>query len=72
MNDVGIRELKAKASEILRRAREPCVRYVITYRGHPLAVLGPLEASERTAGGSGSHDGNDSQRQLGALGERIR
>jgi prevent-host-death family protein len=43
MDDLGIRELKAKASEILRNVRERGSRYVITHRGRPVAVLGPVE-----------------------------
>ena len=33
MPDVGIRELKTHASEIVRNVRENRARYVITYRG---------------------------------------
>ena len=43
MREVGIRELKVQASEIVRRVRERKMRYVITYRGRPVAALGPVE-----------------------------
>ena len=33
MPEVGVRELKIRASEILRNVRERRARYVITYRG---------------------------------------
>jgi len=43
MPETGIRELKIRASEIVRRVRERKVRYIITHRGRPVAVLGPVE-----------------------------
>jgi prevent-host-death family protein len=43
MPDVGVRELKARASEIIRDVREQRARYVITYRGRPVGLLMPLE-----------------------------
>ncbi len=43
MPDVGVRELKAHASEIIREVREERTRYVITYRGRPVGMLVPLE-----------------------------
>ena len=43
MPDVGVRELKTHASEIVRNVRERRARYTITYRGQPVGVLMPLE-----------------------------
>lgn len=43
MPEAGVRELKAQASEIVRRVRERKARYIITYRGRPVAILQPLE-----------------------------
>ena len=43
MPDVGVRELKANASEIIRNVREQRARYVITYRGRPVGLLMPLD-----------------------------
>jgi prevent-host-death family protein len=43
MPEVGVRQLKTHASEILREVREQRARYVITYRGRPVGVLAPLE-----------------------------
>jgi prevent-host-death family protein len=43
MPDIGVRELKARASEIVRNVRERRARYTITYRGKPVGVLIPLE-----------------------------
>ena len=45
MPEVGVRELKIRASEIIRLIRERKVRYIITYRGRPVATLGPIEGS---------------------------
>jgi len=43
---IGIRELKNKASSVLRAVREDMVEYVVTLRGEPVAVLRPLTKSE--------------------------
>ena len=53
MREIGVRELKAKASEIVRSVRKRRARYIITYRGRPVALLSPLEelAPSRAAGG---------------------
>jgi len=48
MPDVGVRELKARASEIIREVREQHARYVITYRGRPVGLLMPLERESLT------------------------
>jgi prevent-host-death family protein len=44
MEEIGIRELKARASEVVRAVRERRVRYLITQRGRPVALLVPLDA----------------------------
>ena len=46
MAEVGVRELKNRASEIIRAVREERVEYVITYRGKPVARLVPVTAEE--------------------------
>jgi prevent-host-death family protein len=43
MPDVGVRELKTHASEIVRNLRERRTHYVITYRGQPVGLLMPLD-----------------------------
>lgn len=43
MPDIGVRELKIKASQIVRNVRERRARYVIAYRGRPVALLIPLD-----------------------------
>lgn len=45
MAEIGIRELKARASEIVRSVRTRRARYVITHRGRPVGVLLPIEES---------------------------
>jgi prevent-host-death family protein len=46
MAEVGVRELKNRASEIIRAVREEGVEYVITYRGQPVARLVPITHEE--------------------------
>jgi prevent-host-death family protein len=47
MPEIGIRELKAQASEIVRAVREDRAEYVITHRGKPVAMIVPFaEAPE--------------------------
>lgn len=45
MPEVGVRELKTQASEIVRQIRESRARYIITYRGKPVGLLMPLDES---------------------------
>ena len=42
MPQVGIRELKNEASEIIRAVREERAEYVVTLRGRPVAVILPV------------------------------
>ncbi len=44
MEAIGIRELKARASEVVRAVKERRARYLITLHGQPVAVLMPLDA----------------------------
>lgn len=43
MPEIGIRELKAQASEIVRAVREERAEYIITHRGKPVAMIVPFE-----------------------------
>lgn len=49
--EIGIRELKSRASEVVRAVKDDRARYVITQRGKPAALLIPLDAapSEKSA-----------------------
>jgi prevent-host-death family protein len=46
MPAVGVRELKARATEILREVGELGTRYVVTVRGRPVGVLIPFDSPE--------------------------
>ena len=46
MREIGVRELKARASEIVRNVRKRRARYIITYRGRPVGLLAPLEGAQ--------------------------
>lgn len=43
MPEIGIRELKSQASEIVRAVREERTEYIITHRGKPVAMIVPFE-----------------------------
>ena len=40
---IGVRELKAHASEILKCVREEGASYTVTHRGHAIARLTPIQ-----------------------------
>jgi len=42
--EIGIRELKKRVSEVVRAVKENRARYVITQRGVPAALIIPLDA----------------------------
>ena len=44
MEEIGIRELKAHASDVVRAVKEQRARYIITQRGVPVAVIIPMDA----------------------------
>lgn len=66
--NIGIRALKAHASELIRNIREKRARYIITYRGRPVAVLSPLE---QPPGQQQPAEDPQAWDELGALGETI-
>ena len=70
MPKIGVRELKTRASEIVRQVRESRARYVVTYRGAAVGVLAPLESAAEPASG-GADDAQDAYEELWALGEEI-
>lgn len=43
--EIGIRELKSRASEVVRAVKEERARYVVTQRGKPVAVIVPMDAA---------------------------
>lgn len=46
---LGVRELRERASEVIRRVREEHAEYVVTYQGRPVAVILPLDAERAEA-----------------------
>ena len=69
MVDIGLRELKARASEVVRRVKEQRARYVVTHRGRPVALIVPIENSEVTTPLAG--DQPVAWTELVQLGEEI-
>jgi prevent-host-death family protein len=47
--EIGVRELKTHASEIIRAVRDRRARYLVTYRGRPVGLLMPLDTAPGTA-----------------------
>lgn len=43
MKEVGVRQLKEQAGDIIRRVRENKETIIITHRGNPVAKLVPIE-----------------------------
>ncbi len=58
MKDIGIRELKARASELVRNVAEQNATYTITRRGRAVGVLAPQDflAHDRSDGGQEAWD----------------
>ncbi|GAB4502885.1 MAG: hypothetical protein Fur0035_24430 [Anaerolineales bacterium] len=42
--EIGIRELKTRVSEVVRAVKETRARYIITQHGKPAALLIPIDA----------------------------
>ncbi len=63
--EIGIRELKSRASEVVRKVKEERARYVVTQRGKPAALIIPLDAEPPT------DKGDDVWERLMRLGEEI-
>ena len=71
MPDVGVRELKAHASEIIREVRERRARYVITYRGRPVGLLMPLDEASTALPPLSEEAGAHAWEALTRLGKEI-
>ncbi len=74
MSLIGVRELREKTSEVIRRVREERAEYVVTYQGHPIAVILPLdvERAEREMAEAGKRAVIDSWERYEHLAEEIR
>ena len=71
MPDVGVRELKIHASEIVRRVRDQRVQYVVTYRGRPVGLLTPLDEASLSPQPLGEGTASTTWETLMRLGEEI-
>lgn len=69
--EIGVRELKARASEIVRAVRERRARYLVTYRGRPVGVLMPLETASPAAEAAGGETPAAVWEELTRLGQEI-
>ena len=63
--EIGIRELKTRASEVVRKVKEERARYVVTQRGKPAALIIPLDAEPP------ANKGDEVWERLTKLGEEI-
>jgi prevent-host-death family protein len=68
MPRIGLRELKTHASEVLRDVEENEVRYVITNRNKPMAIIIPYTSREATEPKSG----DEAWEAFFAAGEQVR
>jgi len=66
MADIGVRELKIHASEIIRKVKEKRMRYVVTHRGRPAAAIIPIEEVQ-----PGYEGGTSAWDELVLLGQQI-
>lgn len=71
MPDIGIRELKTRASEIVRNVRQRRMRYIITYRGRPVGLLMPLDKADATEAKLGAGSDQSAWDDLVRLGRDI-
>jgi prevent-host-death family protein len=69
MEELGVRELKAHASEIVREIKDKHKQYVVTRRGRPVALLIPVQ--EPALEVTGSADDAEAWQELICLGQEI-
>jgi len=72
---VGVRELKNRATAIIRNVRENRAEYVVTHRGRPVAVLLPIDeewlATETSRAAAAAEPGEGLWAELEALRQEI-
>jgi prevent-host-death family protein len=66
---IGVRDLKNRASEIVREIHEKQAEYIITLRGEPVAVLRPLRKDDEQAQLQAETD--EAFAKMDSLAERI-
>ena len=71
MAEIGVRELKAHASEIVRSVRDIRARYIITHRGKPVALLIPVDESREASPALDVEPPSAAWDELIRLGEEI-
>lgn len=71
MAKVDIRELKARASEIVGEVREHQASYVVTQRGVPVGMLSPVEEASEISSPVAEYDAVDAWDQLERLGAKM-
>ncbi len=71
MTEIGVRELKIHASEIIRKLRDHRARYLVTYRGKPVGMLLPLDEAEPRSPLSDDRPSASAWEELTRLGEQI-
>jgi len=75
MKEIGIRELKAHGSDIVRHVAEDRATYLITRRGHAVGLLTPADVRQPATPGSGEAAWNRLEvlaNQLGATRRKRR
>jgi len=71
MPEVGVRELKVRASEIVRDVHNRRTRYTITYRGRPVGALVPLEETRSATLPQSEQSSATAWEDLVRLGKKI-
>ncbi len=71
MAEIGIRELKARASEIVREVREQQASYVVTHRGRPVGLLTPFDEVSEITSPATEYGAGDAWGRLQRLGAEI-
>lgn len=71
MPEIGVRDLKISASEIVRAVRERRARYLITYRGRPVGVLLPIDDASATDKSLAAAQTSSTWQELTTLGQQI-
>jgi prevent-host-death family protein len=66
---IGVRDLKNRASEIVRDVHEQDAQYIVTLRGEPVALLRPLSESNEREVRQAEHV--EALAKLDALAEQI-
>lgn len=71
MVEVGLRELKARASQLIREVKEQRARFVVTHHGRPVALIIPIEETQAADLYPPVQPGASTWQDLIRLGEEI-